>query len=59
MSYHRSPRWQPESQLLALPRQLADRDVRHYAVQDDRSALGQPAEGALSLAAQQQLAQWV
>ena len=53
-----SPRWLPEPRLLALARQLADQGVRHYAVQDYRSAPGQPAEGALSLAAQQQLAQW-
>lgn len=51
-----SPQRLSEARLLALAQTLAARGVRHYAVQDERSAPGQPAQGALSEAAQAQLA---
>ena len=51
-----SPQRLSEARLLALAQTLAARGVRHYAVQDERSAPGLPAQGALSEAAQAQLA---
>lgn len=53
-----SPAWLSEARLLALAESLAERGVRHYAVQNYRSSPDVPPDAVLSLSAQSQLAQW-
>ncbi|MFC4159024.1 anaerobic ribonucleoside-triphosphate reductase activating protein [Chitinimonas lacunae] len=52
------PSWLAESALLDLARSLAERGVRHYAVQNQRSTPDQPPEAWLSETAQQSLHRW-
>lgn len=53
-----SPAWQSEAALLVLARQLAERGVQHYAVQNFRAHAAAPPGACLSDAAQQQLRGW-